>query len=435
MFPPYLVPIGLITSTYLAVATLLSSNVIVVAPSGGQFTDIQPAIDAAANGDTILVKAGTYSSFAIVGRARLDVVADAGASVHINGTVRVRNCTGYIVLSGLVVTAHDSTNTNELHGLSLTDNTGPVRVMACTLSGAPAGAYCYYGHGALVQGSNDVEFAACTFLGSTIGWPGGSAGLVCSNSSVAVYDSAIHGGDSRCLSCGYIGADGGDGADVETNSFLFASRSDFHGGQGANTGDGTGSYGSADAGDGGSGVHVAGSSAVHFLDCATQGGRGGFTTVGYSGCSCGCCALCCSCYYDGYPGAATNVAGGSSLDLLAGFGRTFTLPTVVRELHSVNLQIGGQPGDMVSVAILPTAGFTWQPAFEGVALGLQTSLPRWMILGQIGAGGILNSPIAIPDLGTGVLARNYYLQTLHRDTQGNFVLGTGRTLVVLDSSL
>src|SRR5437867_7856524 len=68
-----------------------AGNVLVVdASGGGAFTQIQPAVDAAADGDTILVKSGTYGSF-VVGDKGLAIVGDAGASVQVAGAIRARN--------------------------------------------------------------------------------------------------------------------------------------------------------------------------------------------------------------------------------------------------------------------------------------------------------------------------------------------------------
>ena len=60
MLFPRIVSFGALVCVCLSVSPIDSSHVLVVAPSGGQFATIQAAVDAAENGDSILVKGGTY---------------------------------------------------------------------------------------------------------------------------------------------------------------------------------------------------------------------------------------------------------------------------------------------------------------------------------------------------------------------------------------
>src|SRR4029079_10896693 len=61
---------------------------VLVVGSGGTFADIQPAVDAARDGDAVLVRTGSYSGFTIPDKS-LVVAADAGATVDVQGSVRV----------------------------------------------------------------------------------------------------------------------------------------------------------------------------------------------------------------------------------------------------------------------------------------------------------------------------------------------------------
>src|SRR5262245_16335265 len=77
----------------LLASSAAAQSVFVVAPAPGPgvyATDIQPAIDAAANGDVVLVKPGAYSTFTITGKG-VSVIADTGANVVVNGLVFVSN--------------------------------------------------------------------------------------------------------------------------------------------------------------------------------------------------------------------------------------------------------------------------------------------------------------------------------------------------------
>jgi pectin methylesterase-like acyl-CoA thioesterase len=72
---------------------------------GAQFADLPAAIAAAANGDTILVRAGTYSGFSVNGKA-LTLRGEGMATTRILAsalgmTVEILNAGGVFVLSGL----------------------------------------------------------------------------------------------------------------------------------------------------------------------------------------------------------------------------------------------------------------------------------------------------------------------------------------------
>ena len=77
-----------------AVAVLSSSSladvIVVDAGGGGDFVTIQAAVDAAVDGDTILVKPGAYAGFTATNKA-LSIVGDTMSTVHVGGGVRVLN--------------------------------------------------------------------------------------------------------------------------------------------------------------------------------------------------------------------------------------------------------------------------------------------------------------------------------------------------------
>ena len=82
-------------STATALAALLLTTFahadvwIVDATGGGDFRDLQAAVDAAGDGDTLVVRDGVYSTFFAIDKG-LRVVAERGATPVVHGTVVVR---------------------------------------------------------------------------------------------------------------------------------------------------------------------------------------------------------------------------------------------------------------------------------------------------------------------------------------------------------
>ena len=62
----------------------------VIAPAGGDFTSIQAAVDAAADGDTLIVRPGTYRERVVVHRSRLRIVAEGDAVLTGSGCAKDR---------------------------------------------------------------------------------------------------------------------------------------------------------------------------------------------------------------------------------------------------------------------------------------------------------------------------------------------------------
>src|SRR4030095_10130842 len=190
------------TSIVLAIALAviaqhaIAQNVLVVAPTSGPgvfSTQIQPAVDAAANGDLILVKTGNYLGFAIDGKS-LVVIADLGASVNVMGNVAVSNLSS----NQRVQVARVGVSSSGAAGGFLFDNdAGPVWVEGCT--SAPAVGSNVNGlDSAVVLQCASVAFLRCTLKGSNaMAWKGPShagTGLFAFDSNVTMFDSFCVGG-------------------------------------------------------------------------------------------------------------------------------------------------------------------------------------------------------------------------------------------------
>lgn len=127
-------------ATFAPRAAAQSVHVVDEVPGAGDFQTIQAAVDAAQDGDTILVRTGTYPSF-VVDQRSLAIAADSGAEVTISMNlakpIRVRNVAASqsVSLHGLRVIGANESNpfiTSEPL-LQVIDCAGPVLLQDCTL--------------------------------------------------------------------------------------------------------------------------------------------------------------------------------------------------------------------------------------------------------------------------------------------------------------
>lgn len=413
----------------LAPSARSQANVLVVdSAGGGAFTQIASAIAAASDGDVVLVKAGTYGGFSIGDRA-LDVVADSGALVVVQGAVAVLDvaATRTVTLTGLDIRADAGTN-----GLSITNCAGSVRVQGCSARSAayadcgptPWGA----GHGARVLNSLDVAFARCTLRGADgnqspqFSHPGGS-GIEIHGSRVALHDSTSTGGrggdffDACVPHYGYgYGGDGGSGLRTTNSSLVFVSRGGLQGGRGGDLGYPSPSHG--DEGCAGAGwlTNAAWPGAwMRVLDSALTPGGNGLPQSG------------------GYCGLPQAVSGTAPV-ALGGTARVFTASRVTRENGSLRLDFSGQPGDRVELVFGERGRLVAQDALRGTSL-IRASKPQpVMQVGVVPASGTLTLLVPIGELGAGVAARRSFAQALFVEPGGAATLSASATIVLLDSS-
>ncbi len=268
-----------------------AAGVIVVAADGsGDYAQINQAIVAASDGDTLLIRSGTYAPFIVPGKA-LQIVADEGASVNVHGYAAVTNLpAGKTVLLGGLITAGQL----PVHrGLYLEDNAGPVRMRDCVLQGysvPPIWCKSEYDlpsgqDGAHVVNCDDVALIACTVrggMGGSAEWllcldqaGAGGRGMHEEDSRVTLHDTTVVGGEGG--TAGY-GGDGGAGVTLAGTSELFAAKCNVRGGDAGNTNDIL-DY----CGDGGTGMFVDAASTARLLDTQVTGGLHGYGPL--PGCS------------------------------------------------------------------------------------------------------------------------------------------------------
>lgn len=113
--------------------SVVRSDVLVVDAAGGpgsDHTDLQAAVDAAADGDLVLVRSGAYGQLTIAGRS-LTIAADAGATATVERSVSISGVPpgGRVVVSNLDVLVP---NQMLAPSWSLSDNEGVVLLEDCS---------------------------------------------------------------------------------------------------------------------------------------------------------------------------------------------------------------------------------------------------------------------------------------------------------------
>jgi hypothetical protein len=413
-----------------------------VAPTAGpgvNFTNVQAAVNAAANGDIVLVRSGSYPSFSITAKD-VDVVADSGASVTVAGfAVRTLPAGRAIVVRGIVASGGDEA------GAQIKNCAGHVTIEDCVLVGAdgngiftspsfdPNGA-----SGAVVDGSTAVAIVRCQLFGGhgddyiplTVLFGAGGDGLFAEGSSIALYETTCvggTGGDVNDDDAAWTGGTGGDGADVDA-TFLFASGSTFTGGAGGIGGedfDGfTGLYSCGNGGAGGHGIHQSapaiGPADVHLLASVTTGGAGGPPYLGAS----------CSFGANGQP---VQISIGN-VTVLQNNAFEFSVTSVVREGQNATFVFGGDAGSPAFLALAGAPSFLWAPTLSGALLVDPSALV--LLPGTLDPNGnltlVVPANLVLPALtGTQVHTQALYFSALSLQ----FVFGPASVVTVLDSAL
>jgi hypothetical protein len=229
--------------------TLFAGNQLVVGPPGtAPFSQIESAVQAASDGDVIVVKPGTYAPFYLDDKAITIVAASGPGSVTILGGSRVVFLSPgkTVVLSHLRFQGTAQSFLLAGHGLSVLQNQGSVRIESCELRGAgqPAGGCSFFGtgagwHGLWVADSADVSVHGGTSFGGAgkeidpyTCWPifggHGGRGIFAERSTVHVHNADVRGGNG-----GHGGLGGTGGAGVMTvDGSLVLSGTSVRGGAG-----------------------------------------------------------------------------------------------------------------------------------------------------------------------------------------------------------
>lgn len=434
--------ITLALSLCLAAPSFAVQTVHVVQGGGGA---LQAAIDAAADGDTLLVRAGMYTGCSITAKG-LSVVSDAPGATLVD-TVRV---TGTAATQPVVVSGFHVRTPALVAGppqtpscVVLTNCAGSVRLVELTNQIlTPHSSTAVH-----VEACDDVALARCAMTGSSGTSVTGSLsltairpgpGLTVIGSQVAAHDCVLRGGDGndgfyftqQIPFFPFPPTPGAPGADVRAGSVLALNAGQCAGGQGGNglPGHCSPSFGTPVAGgpaaDGGPGLATEALAQSYTLGTALQGGAGG---VGIGGANCS--GMLASAGAPGNPGAATS----GPLTTFTGTPGTFAGPTRARSGQPMPFTVTGAPGDAVYLAFSFDSQWQLIPALEGVYLFGAPA--RRALLGVIPGSGSLAVSLPAEVLPAGVLALERHIQVITRDQAGALQLGSFGVVTILDPSL
>ncbi len=356
---------------------------------GFDFTEIQPAIDAAADGDTVLVRSGTYSSFAIDGKSLVVTTDTVGLAGSVSSaTVRDLLAGQEVVLRGLTLVNH----------CRLESNAGQVWLESLTAAQPP---FFVSGPVLRVQACSAVIAARCSFL--TAGDIAAEAGIDAVDSSLYLFETIAQ-GTSFPPASGPLGGPGGDGVKV-TDSFLFASGCTLKGGKG-----GSGGFCSP-GGTGGNGLVRIGGPAPQLLQTGLFAGSGG--------CGVDCTSTC-------GPSGLPAVGG---YEVIAGFARDYILASPAAGGQTTTLHYAGKAGDIVFSLIGLSQSALYLPELAGP---LVLPIPPLLIShGAADGAGTLHVVVQLPALPAGFEAFTVYAQSAAISSVGTAVLGAPSQLTIL----
>ena len=414
-----LVPVGLLLA-----GTATAQSVLVVDANNGPGTDhtqIQAAIDAAEEGDSLLVRTGSYDPFVVDGKS-LTIQADTDALVQVLAgfvnpeapLLQVRNLGSgqHATIRGVELRASFLGTASTI--ALVEDNLGTVWIEDLLVT--PTFFFVLLPQAALtVEDSTGVTVVRSTLPGSlqdNCGTCGSAPGLRATNSVVSVFDSTLS-GSSGSNGVGSPGPTvGGPGALVDGGRAFFS-------GCTLTGGDGGDAFLGQDGADAGDGIRLIGPGpVVRALGTDFAGGSGG------SGNGPGTNA--------GADGEPSDVTSGS-LTLLDGTARTFsTLSPIRAGADSYTETFTGEPGDVVVLAYSLTGPIPG--VFLGVAKSDLVVAPPLVLLakGTLDASGVLTVTPPSTPLGTGLESLQVFLQgaVLSSTGEGVFLTSPGALLLV-----
>lgn len=390
-----------------AIASAAGSVRIAERPLVGPFATLQAAVDAALEGESLLVTPGIYNSFTIDGKSIQVFVTGTGQATILGGRVLIKNLgpNQFATLSRLNVKGIFLSPTF-LAALEIDSVDGHVRLQDSTFEGAGGSPDVgLTGGGVVLKSAGRVVFSNCSIKGGVAGFVSGKSpidggvGLESDNSAVALYDCTVEGG--RGSEESFPRGGHGGHAYVCTNYGLFAAGTAFKGGRA-----GGGDFIGCTVGGIGADALRVDSGQARLLANTYTAGLGGWSSCGPPSAS----------------GQTIVALNGSLIDQLSGASRKLTAPRITADDTPFPLTISGQPGDRVYLFFGSGPTFMFLKPLNGMWLLPAPLFATRIPAGTIGASGslVLNSTLGIAN--GSQAARLFWIQALCIDTTGKPIL-------------
>ena len=414
--------LGVLVSLVTCAVAEARSDVLTVGPAGDH-PGIQEALQAASDGDIVLVASDTYPGFEVDGLS-VTVVAGRGETVEIDGTVSVRNLAPgqRVVLSGLTWRTYSFTSPSFDVGLELADNAGAVRVERCAIDPSQRDRVA----AVTVTACDSVALAHCQLGGADSAilfeaFLPGTAALSVTDSVVSLQSCVLLGevgGNGNIPSFGAHGLEGGPALEA-VGSEVFVSGGSLTGGPG-----GSGAscvFGTQGSGGPGGPAVRSTSSTVTLRDVVLDPGAGG---PGGTGSVSGC-------FDQGPSGLPGTEIEGDAVSTVAVAHRELLIDVPVEEASPFDVTVRGESGDLVAVLLNLAPAHASLPAVSGPLLVGQSGPSPVVLLGTVPADGELALALVSPELRPGVPGATVFAQGMLRGADGSLVLANQVSLVVL----
>lgn len=400
----------------------LAAGVWVVGPGG--LPSIGDAIDLAADGDVILVRAGTYPGFAVTGKS-LVIAGDTGPAPDVQGSVAVSQ-----LAAGQTVTFQhlQVQGSPGAAAVLATDNAGALWIEDCSISGTYGGASSLPnpGIGLRAKDCASLHVRRSTIAGASgpgLAFAPGSDAVSLTSSETEVFSCTFQGGRGGpaavVSSCSMeTGGTGGTALRAEGSKVLFQSSAALGGNGGIGAKCDLGAHICGVGGDAGAGAISGAGSEISSVQSVFFGGFPGW----------GGSFLC----DDGEFGFWLELLGGTFAELPY-TPQTLTASPLLREGELAEVTATGQPS-------LPCAIYaSFEPAAIEVpsVYGDLLLAPPLIALGAVllPADGKFVIQAPVPELGPAVAGLTLRVQTAVLPLSGGVVFGEGATLVFLDAGL